>query len=146
MIICSLVENKRAVVEHFYKKESPYFHSLTHKRGGTIEQNIRSTVDTISEYSEMFEVDMNGELAAFFVRYEDENAIILEGFHIGKEFRTKDFIPKFWEVVQKKMGSIFYTGIYERNGEAINHLIKQGFTLIKEMMDKDQKVFIFKSK
>jgi hypothetical protein len=139
-----MVENKRAVVEFFYEKENADFHLNTHKNGGTVQENVNSTVGTISENSEMYEVDCNGELAAFFVKYEDVNGFALEGFHVGKEFRTSDFLHEFWKVVKVKMQHSFYTGIYERNDVALKHLVKQGFELVGTTLDKEQKVFILK--
>lgn len=143
-IICNKVENKRAVVEMFYLDESENWHRQVHKNGGAVQENIESTVATISEESEMYEVDFNGELAAFFVKAEDKKVVVLEGFHVMKEFRHPDFLNKFWEIVKVKMGGIFYTGVYEKNNAGLEHLKKQGFEIINSTVDNEQKVFILK--
>lgn len=92
MITWSTVENKRELVEAFYVEENEMWQKNVHKNGGTVQENIDSTVGTISEDSEMYEVDCNGQLAAFFVKYENVNGKCLEGFHVGKEYRTSDFL------------------------------------------------------
>jgi len=144
MTICNKVENRKAVVEHFYLQEDVLWHQEVHKNKGSIQENIESTLKTISEYSEMYEVDENGELAAFFVRAEKENIVVLEGFHVGKEFRNKEFFSTFWKLVKSKLGGCFYTGIYEQNKSALEHLLKQGFKIVNTTNDEEQKVFILK--
>lgn len=143
-IICNKVENKRAVIELFYLEESDEWHEKIHKNSGTVQENIDSTLATISEESEMYEVDCNGELAAFFVRYEDNIGLALEGFHVGKGYRNKEFFSAFWKIVKEKMGGTFYAGIYEKNKSAWSHLLKQGFEVVSTIEDKLENILILK--
>jgi hypothetical protein len=145
-ITCFKVENRRQVVEFFYERESHEWHQYVHKNGGSVEENVNSTLDTISEESEMFEVDVDGELAAFFVRYEDQyGQLALEGFHVAKEYRCSMFLMKFWEVVRKQFGKMFITGIGEHNKAAVNHLIRQGFSVTTKAESQGTTFFILKS-
>jgi len=144
-IICNKVENKRAVIELFYLEESEDWHEKVHKNGGTVQENIDSTLATISEGSEMYGVGYNGELAAFFVRYEDSDKIVLEGFHVGRKYRDKEFLIHFWQVVRQYMGDVFYTGILKKNNDAKEHLEKQGFVVIGELVDNEQEFYVLKS-
>jgi hypothetical protein len=145
-ITCSKVENKRQVVEHFYYMESDQWHRLVHENGGSAKDNVESTLRTISEESDMYEVDVNGELAAFFVRYENAyGALALEGFHVGSEFRNINFLMRFWEVVRKAFGKDFHVGVYAQNKPAIEHLIRQGFSIERKIELDNKPVFILKS-
>lgn len=144
-IRCNIVENKKEVVDYFYRLEDQFFHLNIHKNGGTVQENIDSTLATISEGSEMYGVGYNGELAAFFVRYEDSDKIVLEGFHVGRKYRDKEFLIHFWQVVRQYMGDVFYTGILKKNNDAKEHLEKQGFVVIGESVDNEQEFYVLKS-
>lgn len=143
-ISCSETSRKREVVTFFYKKEDQLFHSI-HKRNGTVEENIQDSLDSISEDSVMYEVKVENEPAAFFVKYKDKyGRLALEGFHIGKEFRKGWFIEYFWKLVREKMEQSFLVGIYEKNERAINHLLKQSFKIVNRTEHDNKLFFIFK--
>lgn len=140
-IYCKGSLNRRQTVEFFYLAEGENFHRI-HKRNGTIQENIDATLGSISETSIMYEVFCGDELAAFFVRYEDSNGLALDGFHVGKKFRTADFLNQFWKVVKSKFEKMFLTVINEKNEDAIKHLIKQGFSLEENRLFDDGKTFL----
>lgn len=146
-ITCFEAQNKRQIVEYFYEREDEsLWHRMVHKNGGSAVENINSTLDSISEESVMYEVDVEGELAAFFVKYEDKyGALALEGFHVGKEFRTQEFLGSFWKIIREKMISAFWVGICDKNRAAIDHLLKQGFKIYSNKKHDGNIFFILKS-
>lgn len=117
---------KDKIVQYFYIREPEAWHKTIHKRAGTIEQNIKDTLDSISESSEMYVVKSGYDVAGFFVKHT-ELISYLEGFHIAKAFRTKKFILEFWRIVKQEFGCYFSTGICSKNQPAIDHLVRQGF-------------------
>lgn len=141
-IICFEVHNREEIVRFFYEQESDVWQRETHKRGGTLEENIKSTLDTVIP-DKMFVVCSEGEVAGFFTTFSNEQGQALDAFHIGKKFRSKDFIPQFWSKVKKQFNGDFATGIYEKNEAAINHLLKQGFIIQNKIeMDGEKIVFL----
>lgn len=142
MIHCFEVNDKYLTVNWFYKQESEDWHKKVHKNGGEKRENVLSTLNTISEGSVMYGLNVDNELAAFFVRYEDENGIALEGFHIAKKFRNSFFLKEFWKIVKEKLGDDIWVGIYENNESAINHLKSQGFMVETKKVIEDKSYFI----
>ncbi len=144
-ITCRETQECERIVKWMYAHESENWHREVHKRGGTMQENVFSTLESMSAESRMFEVLFDGELAAFFVCYENEEGKrFLEGFHVAKRFRQADFLQIFWQLVRERMGGEFFTGIYCKNQEAIKHLVKQGFEWVNEGETKEGKFYIFK--
>lgn len=146
-IYCEATFYRKQVVEYFYNKEGHDFHKGIHKMGGTVEENIQDTLNSISPNSKMFVLRNENELCGFFVKYQDEqDRLALEGFHVDKKYRHKVFFKQFWETVREKMGDDFVVGIYEKNEPAIKHLVRQGFEFTHELVNDNKKYFIFKLK
>lgn len=147
MTYCFEVKDRKGIIEYFYSAELPEWHSCTHKRGGNIEENVQATLDSMSDSSIMYVVNFDGKLGAFFMRYEDPNGLlVLEGFHVGKQFREADFLNEFWQLVKEKFGGSFITGIFAQNDSAFKHLIKQGFDVIKTIQSEGKEVYILQLK
>lgn len=127
MIVLS--KNYRKTVEHFYNDENEFWHKLVHKHGGTVEENVQSTLETISSISKMYEVWENGELAAFFVTHHGQIEG-MEGFHIAKKYRQKDFIKRFWGEIKSRFNGEIVMGLATKNMAAVKHVIMQGFEIV----------------
>lgn len=136
----------RATIRYFYEKEDMDWHQMVHKRGGSIEENIEESVDTITLESLMLECRVEGVLAAFFVVYL-QGASVLEGFHVAKEFRTRKFFKEFWPLVISCFeGRSFTTGFCDSNPAAIEHLVKQGFEIEKTVEWEGKKYVVLEFK
>lgn len=140
-IIYFRVKDRRNIVQYFYDQESEEWHKSVHKRGGTKYENIKDTLASISKDSTMYEVVWEGERAAFFVKYEDDRGMALEGFHIKKSFRKPWFIQEFWKTIKQVFDGDISIGLYKGNIPAIQHVMKQGFVPIKDLME-NGKIFI----
>lgn len=124
---CFEVYDKNEIVRYFYEQEGDRFHKLIHKFGGTVEENIKDTLDSISESSVMYVVNVDGKLVAYFVWHKTESGeLVMEGFHVLKEFRNRSFLTEFWQIVKDKFRHSFITGICSRNEPAIKSLMKAG--------------------
>lgn len=147
MISLFEVKDKYVIINWFYTQESQEWHKNIHKRSGTEQENIRDTLDTISDGSVMYGVQEGNQLAAFFVKYEDEKGrLALEGFHVAKKFRTSMFLIKFWALVKETFGKEFVTGISHNNEPALNHLRLQGFEIQNGIEVDDHIFYILKLK
>jgi hypothetical protein len=145
-ITCFEAKDKRQIVWSFYENENLEWHKITHKRCGTVKENVQDTLDSISENSVMYQVMAGGKLAAFFVRYEDENGqLAMEGFHIDKRFRKGWFFIEFWDLVRRMFGREFFIGICQSNEQAISHLLAQGFLIVNKKVHDNKTFFILKS-
>lgn len=128
-------EDKERVVRFFYENESEQWHHDVHKMGGTVEENIQSTLSSISPKSIFYEVFEGLELAGFFVKYETVDGKVLEGFHVGKKYRTADFLKEYWDLIKRTFDGSFYCGTGARNHRALKHLEKQGFKWRKDVVE-----------
>jgi RimJ/RimL family protein N-acetyltransferase len=133
-ITCLEEKNKEKIIYSFYDDEDDNWHKIVHKNKGDVDSNV---ADTFSEMKDddtpMYLVKWGDEIVGFFGYYEDESGKALVGFHIGKKFRTKDFIPLFWEEVKKVFKTTFFIAIFEENIPAINHLKKQGCEIVNKL-------------
>lgn len=136
------VQKKWRIVEEFYLREGEMWHKLIHKCGGTIEENIKDTLASISDASKMYVVNVDGKLAAYFVWHKTpKDELVLEGFHVMAEYRNREFLTEFWEIVKDKFNGPILTGIYCKNEPALRSLLKAGFRVIN-MIEEDNSVFI----
>jgi len=141
----SICENKRELIRHFYELESKRWHETVHENGGTVQENIDDSLRSISEDSVMYEVVCGHETAAMFNKTEDERGnLVMECFHVAKEFRTKEFFKEFWKAVKQVFEYNFMAGLYEQNKDAVNHFIKNGFEEIGETVHRNKKIILFK--
>lgn len=143
-ISCYKTTEKEPIVLYFYKEEPEQWHRLVHKRGGTIVQNVKDTLDSISDISQMYVVKVGQETAAFFVKWEKNGELYLEGFHIKKDFRSREFVQQFWEMVKEIFKYEFTTGICTKNEPAIRHLLRQGFVVIDKKFLSDNTFLVLK--
>lgn len=142
-IFCFEVANKRAIVAKFYQEgANTTWHKHIHKRAGTVEENIDDTLSSISDTSKMYVVNVDGKLAAYFVWHKTEKEeLVLEGFHVMPEYRNREFLTEFWNIVVGKFDGDFITGICVRNEPAIKSLLKAGFKAIN-VIEHENHVFV----
>lgn len=140
-------EDREKIVRAFYEEEDEFWHSKVHENGGDLEENILDTLKEISESSVMYEIKINDELAAFFVKFVDEyNNGAIEAFHVKKIFRTPDFLKEFWAIVKSNFENDFWIGLHEMNVAAIKHFERQGFDLVKIENYRGHRIFLYKVK
>lgn len=143
MIFCFEVTDFKSIVTHFYEKgANTTFHKCIHKRGGTVEENIEDTLSSISPTSKMYLVNVDGKMAAYFVWHETEQGeLVMEGFHVMPEYRSREFLTKFWNIVKEKFEKSFRTGICSKNEPAIKSLFKAGFEPIN-VVQHDNHIYV----
>ncbi len=145
-VLCKIEEDKKWAVSYFYYKESRGWHKNIHKRAGDVYENIKDTLDSISPSSVMYLLRVDNDPAGFFVRFENESGVALEGFHVREKYRRAEFLAVFWKEVKMILGNEFVTGIYEKNKRAIDHLIKQGFVFQNKIEEENKIFYILKLK
>lgn len=141
MIYCKRINDKYGVVKYFYEQEPGDWHRFIHKRGGSVEENIRDTCDSIENSSEIYAVYESEKLVGYFAKYDENGNLSLNGFHVLKEYRNREFLTRFWEMVKSKFEGTIYTGIWERNEPAIRTLLKAGFMVHRTVVH-ENKVFL----
>lgn len=120
------------VIRHLYKQEDAKWFRECHKSGGTLEEAIADAVASVSDNAEFYTVasPIDGEIAGFFIKTRHQGKLVLEGFHIGKAYRTPAFLEMYWDEVKRVFGETFFIGIYVGNERAIRHLLINGFDSI----------------
>lgn len=116
-----------SIIYELYFQEGDDFFRMHHKCGGSMMDCLEDMMKTISPNAEFYSVRIDSGLLGFFVKTEFEGNYVLEGFHIMKGFRVAPIIKEFWAVIKKTFAQPFFTGIFEGNIPARNHLIKNGF-------------------
>lgn len=144
-IFCEQTADKAAIISYFYNREEDAFFHRYHKCGGTREECIQDTCESISEESKIFLVFCNTEIAGFFVKNESTEWVILEGFHVLKEFRSRDFLTRFWMIVDEAMSCAYVTAIFKNNFPAIGTLLQAGFTIASEFFNEGKQFVILKN-
>lgn len=146
-VSCDIETDRKWAVSYFYYKEPAGWHKNIHKRSGTVYENIEDTLSSISEVSVMYVLRVDNDPAGFFVKYENsEGTVALEGFHVGVKYRTPEFLSQFWAMVKENLGPEILTGIYEKNKQALDHLLKQGFRIENSIEEKGKLFYILKFK
>lgn len=128
-IYCFQTKYKEKIISYFYEKEDEFWHKNIHKNGGTKEENIKNTLSDIDDNVEFYVVLDKGRFAAFFGKFEQDGYKLLQGFHVGKEYRNKDFMQVYWRCIKMAFRNVINCGICDKNIYAINHLLKQGFEI-----------------
>lgn len=123
MIFCKQLINKEEAIKYFYENEDELFFSVLHKCQGTKEEAIKDTLESFSEETILFGVYEDDVLGGFFGKNGNE----LNGFHVLKEYRNKDFLNGFWWIVKKLFKDSIETALWEGNSVAVKHLVKNGF-------------------
>ena len=142
LIYYCLTNDRVKLIEYFYSLESETFFKEIHKCRENRKAGIESTLASIEKDAEVYEVYYKGNLAAFFAKVNWQVSM-LNGFHVKKEYRTKYFLSEFWEVIKTVFSSDIYTGLWEGNYPAINHLLKNGFELVNTVEHKGLNYKIF---
>jgi len=135
MISCSKTNDIEKIVRELYAEESLEWHKNVHKNGGELQENINDTLRCISHDEVVYRIDVDEKLAAFFTRFTDGEYIILNSFHIRKEFRVKWFLSLFWNFIDQYLGNDYFAGLCTKNTPAINHLLSNGFEIINQIAD-----------
>lgn len=132
-IICFQTDIKERVVKYFYSQENEHWHTNVHKRSGTVEENIADTLSAFDENYEFYLVMDGSVFAGFFCKMKMEGYNVLDGFHVGKEYRNSDFLNVFWKIVYLAIGKPLHCALCAKNEPAINHLKRQGFEIFNEV-------------
>jgi len=143
LIYYCLTNDRVKLIEYFYSLEDETFFKEIHKCRSNRKEGIESTLASIEKDAEVYEIYYEGKLAAFFGKVNWE-VPMLNGFHVAKEFRNKVFLSKFWDGLKKVFSSDIYTGLWDGNLPAINHLLKNGFVLVNTVAHKGLNYKIFK--
>lgn len=131
-----LVRDIRPVLISFYLGECDDFFRTCHKANGGLVECVDDMCETISDNADFFVMNHGRERAAFFVRTQYEDKMVLEGFHVKKGFRLPMIFQQFWKIVNDAMGGDYYVGILQGNLRAIKHLQKYGFVSIGLVEDR----------
>lgn len=97
---------------------------------------VQHTVRTFKgiESLVMYEIVKDGETIAYFGKetvYDRPD--FLCGFFIIPEYRTREFVIKFWKILKSKYKSIIFCSIYNKNVRALRFLKKKGFIFVVEV-------------
>lgn len=95
------------------------------------------------------EIAKEYELSHYKVVYDKKNIGyvtsfdgFLYSFGINRKYRKKDILIAWWEEVKSLMGKRFFAQLYKNNTRAINHLVKQGMSIVEGHNDEHSVLLI----
>jgi hypothetical protein len=135
------VEN---IVTSLYEKEGEDFFTVCHKRNGTPKECIDDTLNSFSKDAKIFGFFIGEEnsIAAYFGVASFGGKEVLEGFHVAKEYRTKEFMELFWKLVHQMFKGPIHIGVLDANWPARKHLVRNGFEEKGTMVDQGKRIIL----
>lgn len=140
-IYCYRSNEIRKAVTLLYSQEIDVWHRRVHRNKGDRESNIETTLKAI-EADECYVVECDNEVAAFFTIFPSEVAV-LNGFHVSKKYRSKQFFAIYWQIIKGFFKDEIYCSLSTSNKAAIDHLKKQGFTEFKTITENETDFIIY---
>lgn len=92
----------------------------------------------LENYS-FFEVYNEDKLIGMFG--VDEN-VVLNPFFIKPEFRKKEYVKDFWNLVKNELNKTFLVGLYTKNEPVIKFFLKNGGKIVAENNYNNQSIAI----
>ncbi len=93
---------------------------------------------------EFFVVRDGAQMIGYFGREKTLGSEFLTGFFIIPEFRKKDFVAKFWDLVLSKFGDPFFCGLFQKNIPAISFILKNNGIPVSTTVAHGEPARIFK--
>lgn len=91
--------------------------------GSGLENCTNKTVDDLKEFKvNVYKLTQDNKLIGYF---GIENNTHLTGFFIKPEFRNKEIIQEFWNIVDSKFNNTYMIGIFKKNVPAMKFLEKK---------------------
>lgn len=111
--------------------------------GTSLENCVNRTYNDLKQLNiEFYPLYEDSKLIGYFCKEEVYNLSFLTGFFIKPEYRKKEYIKEFWNIVNNKFNNKqFYAGIYEKNIPAINFLKRNNAKEINKV--KEYKGIVF---
>lgn len=89
----------------------------------SLENCVNRTYTDLKKYKvNFYKLSIENTLVGYFAI---ENNKFLTGFFLKPEFRTKDYIIDFWNIVDNKFDNSYMIGIFKKNEKARNFLLKK---------------------
>lgn len=110
--------------------------------GKGINSCVERTVSDMMSFENyiLFGIKHEGKIISFFGKETINENDFLTGFFIKVNYRVKDFVLRFWEIVENTFKSKnLFSCVYEHNKRAIDFLSKKG-----SIFGKHNNVIIFK--
>jgi ribosomal protein S18 acetylase RimI-like enzyme len=83
---------------------------------------------------EFFTVTEESKIIGYFGREcAIGNVVYLTGFFVKPEYRNKECLKEYWNLLLSKMGQKFYCGVYQKNKPAIDFLLKNNAKRVYEL-------------
>jgi len=136
-ITCFQTNFREKIITYFYTQEDEDWHKNVHKNGGSKKENIANTLSDMDRNVDFYVVLDGSKFAGFFGKFEQDEYKLLQGFHVGKEYRNTDFMAIFWRFIKMAIKGEFHCGLSSKNTKAINHLLKQGFEIVNEVCENE---------
>ena len=133
-MIHSLENNYKLIIEDCFKTDQELLNKWHIESGNGLENCvIRTYNDLINANVKVYSLKENNNLIGFF---GIEESTYLSGFFIKPEYRKKEYITQFWNIVNKEFNNKkFYSGIYKKNNKAYNFLLKNNGKIAFELPD-----------
>lgn len=117
------VKNYRDIILDCFSSDKALTEKWHIVSGSGLENCVDRTTNDLKEFKVVFyKLTENEKLVGYF---GIENGTHLTGFFIKPEFRNKEIIKEFWNIVDSKFNSTYMVGIFKKNIPAKRFLEKR---------------------
>ena len=116
-------DNYKQVLLECFESDSELLEKWHIESGTSLDNCINRTYNDLQECNVSFYVLKDNDKIIGYFGIENNN--FLTGFFLKLEYRTKDNILEFWNIVDSKFEGNYMIGVYKKNEPAVEFLKKK---------------------
>lgn len=133
-MVATEIKDYDGILDKFYWEDPElikYYHIVSNGNN-TIDDLNRCVNDTLNVFKvatafKFFKLSDNKGLIGYFGTQQTENHSMLSGFFIRPKYRKKQYVRKFWRIIDNNFGGkTYFCGVYAKNTRALAFLDKKG--------------------
>lgn len=89
-------------------------------------ENVFAKIQSLIQPAELRGIEINGNKIGYFAFHPG----VLISFGLRIEYRSKENLSKFWEIIKSELGGAFQCAIFSYNSRGLNFLKKGGMNVL----------------
>jgi hypothetical protein len=128
LVLVQELDNYKHIIYDCFSTDKDLIEKWHIESGSTLENCTNRTYNDMKDLDLKFNtIYKEDKLLGYFGKEKFNNMNFLTGFFIKPEYRNKDNIKEFWNIVNNTFeNKLFYAGLYNKNVPAINFLTRNG--------------------
>lgn len=144
-MLCIYQKEYKAILNECFSEDEELLNKYHIEAPASLSTCVEKThLDLQNAQVQFYTLLNNDKLIGYFGM---ETGTFLTGFFIKPEYRNKEIIKEFWNIVNNKFNNKeFYCGIYKKNERAMKFLEKNNGRLWMEIPESNAVFFVFNEK